>query len=166
MPDRDRGDAGESRFSSRVRRTQETLGAEPPRALGNGEDAADPAQPAVERELADRGGALERAARKLLRRSEERERDRQVEAGTLLAQLRRREVDGDPPRREAQLGGGDPGANALTGLLASTVGKPDDREAGDAVANVRLDVDATWLEADERMRDRACKHVSRLRAKC
>jgi hypothetical protein len=29
---------------------------------------------------------------------------------------------------------------------------------------VRLDVDATRLEADERMRDRACKHDSTLRA--
>jgi hypothetical protein len=29
---------------------------------------------------------------------------------------------------------------------------------------VRLDVDPTWLEADERMGDRACKHVSTLRA--
>jgi hypothetical protein len=28
-----------------------------------------------------------------------------------------------------------------------------------------LDVDAPRLEADERMRDRACKHASRLEAK-
>jgi hypothetical protein len=28
---------------------------------------------------------------------------------------------------------------------------------------VRLDVDPTWLEADERMGDRTCKHVSTLR---
>jgi hypothetical protein len=31
---------------------------------------------------------------------------------------------------------------------------------------VGLDVDASRLEADERMRDRACKHASRLRAEC
>ena len=62
VTDRDRGDAGESCFSSRVRRTQESLGAEPPRTLGDGEDAADPAQPAVERELADRGVPRARCA--------------------------------------------------------------------------------------------------------
>src|SRR5205823_4985634 len=42
--------------------------------------------------------------------------------------------------------------------LASTVGETDDREAGDSVANVHLHVDAARLEADDRMRDRACKH--------
>jgi hypothetical protein len=31
---------------------------------------------------------------------------------------------------------------------------------------VRLDVDAPWLEADERMRDRACKHPATLRPNC
>ena len=158
MPDRHRGDAGESRLARRVGRTEETLGTEPPCALGDGEDAADAPQPPVERELADRGGALERAARELLRRREQRERDRQVEAGALLAQLGRREVDRDAARREVQLGGGDPAANALARLLAGAVGEPDDREAGNAVANVRLDVDPSRLEADERMRDRACKH--------
>ena len=58
-----------------------------------------------------------------------------------------------------------PRANTLTGLLAGAVGEADDGEAGNAVANVRLDVDAARLEADERMRDRACKHASRLGAK-
>jgi hypothetical protein len=46
------------------------------------------------------------------------------------------------------------------------VREADDREAGDAVADVRLDVDPTRLEADEGMRDRACKHPPRLRAGC
>jgi hypothetical protein len=31
---------------------------------------------------------------------------------------------------------------------------------------VRLDVDPTRLEADQRMRDRACKHASTVRAEC
>jgi hypothetical protein len=48
--------------------------------------------------------------------------------------------------------------------LAGAVGEADDREAGDAVTNVRLHVDAARLEADERMRDRACKHAARLGA--
>ena len=80
VPDRDRGDAGERRLAGGVGRAEEALGTEPPRALGDGEHAADPAQATVERELADRSGALERAARQLLRRREQRERDREVEA--------------------------------------------------------------------------------------
>ncbi len=149
----------------RVGRAEQALDAEATCALGNREDAADPPQAAVERELPDRGGAVERAPRQLSRRRQHRQRDRQVEARPLLAQLRGREVDGDPAGREAQLRGGDARANALPRLLAGTVGEADDGEARDAVANVRLHVDPARLEADERMRDRACKHASTLRAK-
>ena len=162
MPDRDRGDPRESGLAGGVGRAQETLGTEPPSTLCDGEDAADPAETAVERELADRGGALERAARELLRRCEERERDREVEAGSLLAQLGGRKIDRDPAGREAQLCRGDSRAHPLTRLLAGAIGEADDGEARDAVASVRLHVDPTRLEADERMRDRACKHASRL----
>ena len=164
MADRDRRHTGERRLASRVGGAQQTLGTEPPCALGDGEDAADPAQPAVERELADRSGALERAARKLLRRGEQRKRDREVEAGALLAQLGRREIDRDPSGREGQLGGRDAAPHALPRLLAGAVGEADDREARQAVADVRLHVDPARLEPDERMGDRACEHAPRLGA--
>jgi hypothetical protein len=108
---------------------------------------------------------LERAARHLSRSREERERDREVEPRALLAQLGGREIDRDAPVGEAQLGGRDAAAHAFARLLAGPVGEADDREAGNAVADVRLDVDAPRLETDERMGDRACKHTSRLRAK-
>jgi hypothetical protein len=136
----------------------------PARSLGNRQHAAHAAQASVERELADRGRPCERAPWELLGRGKDRERDRQVEAGALLPQLGRREIDRDPPRREVQLRRSDPRPDTLTGFLASAVGQPDDREARQAVANVCLDVDTTRLETDERMRDRACKHTARLRA--
>ena len=164
MPDRDRGNAGKRRLACGVGGAEETIRAEPPRALGNGENAADPPEPSVERELPDGGGALEGAAWELLRRREEREGDRQVEAGALLAQLRRGEIDRDAPRGEGQLGSRDPTAHSLPRLLAGAIREADDREARDAVANVRLYVDPTRLEADESVRDRACKHASRLGA--
>ena len=162
------GDAGERSLPSGVGRTEETLDAEPPGALRNGENAAHAPEAAVESELSDGGRALERAPRQLLRGGEHGQRDRQVEAGAFLAQLGGREVDGDAPVREAQLCGRDPAADALPGLLAGPVGEADDREAGKAVANVGfdVDVDAPRLEADERVRDRACEHASRLRAEC
>ena len=164
MTDRQCLDAGERRFLRRLGRTQETLHAEPSRALRDREHAADPPQASVECELADRSSPSERRARQLLRRAEHRERDRQVEAGTLLPQLGRREVDRDAPVGEVQLGGRDAAADTLARFLACLVGQPDDREAGQAVADMRLDVDATRLETDQSMRERACEHSSKLRA--
>ena len=153
-------DAGERRLLRRLRRAEQPLDSEPSRALGDRENAADPAQPAVESELADRCGSSERGARHLERRAQNRERDRQVEAGALLPQLGRREIDRDAAVGELQLGGGDPAADALARLLARAVGEPDDREARNAVADVRLDVDAPRLEADQSMRERACEHTT------
>jgi hypothetical protein len=164
MPDRHRSNAGKGSLSRRVGRTEKAFDAEAPRAFGDGEDTTDPSQATVEGQLADGGGPLERTARHLLRSSEQRQRDRQVESGTLLAQLGRRKVDRDAARRKVQLGRGNPAADPLARLLAGAVGEPDDREAGNAVADVGFHVDAARLESDESVRDRACKHASRLGA--
>jgi hypothetical protein len=52
----------------------------------------------------------------------------------------------------------------LLGLLAGTVGEPDDRERGLLTrAQVRLDLDSARLEPDERERDRATEHPSTVR---
>jgi hypothetical protein len=49
-------------------------------------------------------------------------------------------------------------------LLAGAVGEPDDRERRlRARAQVRFHLDAPWLEADERERDRATEHSSTVR---
>ena len=49
---------------------------------------------------------------------------------------------------------------------ARTVGQADDHERRQPVlVDVRLDLDATRLEPDERMGDGACKHASTLRRK-
>jgi hypothetical protein len=45
-------------------------------------------------------------------------------------------------------------------LLAGSVGEADDREPRNAVLEVRLHLDAAWIEADERVRDGACEHVA------
>jgi hypothetical protein len=164
VPDRDRGYSGERSLPRRVGRAEKSFGAEPACALGDGEDSSDPAQAAVERELADGSRPLERAARQLQGRREERERNRQIEARSLLAQLRRSQIDRDAPFGKLQLGGGNPAADPLTCLLASAVGETDDRETGDAIADVRFHIDPARFEADERMGDRACKHALRLRA--
>ena len=97
MPERQSLDAGERSLGRRLRRAQQPLDAHAPRALRDREHAADPAQPPVERELADSCMAVELRVRQLPRRREHRERDRQVVARAFLAQARRREVDGDAP---------------------------------------------------------------------
>jgi hypothetical protein len=165
VPDRNGGDTGEGCFPRGVGRAEEAFGAEPSRALGDGKNAADPTQAPVERELADCGRPFERVTGQLVGRRKQGQRDGQIEAGTLLAQLRRGEVDRDAPFRELQLGGGDSTPDPLARLLTRTVGEADDREAGDAIANVRLYVDPAGFDADERMRDRACKHTATLRVK-
>ena len=43
-------------------------------------------------------------------------------------------------------------------LRTGSIGEPDDREAGHAAVDVRLDLDAARLEADERVCDGAREH--------
>ncbi len=58
----------------------------------------------------------------------------------------------------------DTAPDAVLRLLAGAVGEPDDRERGLlARAQVRLDLDAARLEADERERDGAAEHASTVR---
>ena len=62
--------AGERRLLRRLRRTEKPLDSEPSRSFSHRENASDPAQPAVESELADGRGSGERGARHLERRAE------------------------------------------------------------------------------------------------
>ena len=142
MAERNRLDVGERGLGRRLRRTENPRQARASSSLGEREHAADRSQPPVERELADSGVVGEPLARDLPRGGEDRERDREIEAGAFLAQPRRGEVDRDPPQRPLELGGGDAAAHALLRLLAGAVGEPDDREPGHAALEVRLDLDA------------------------
>ena len=133
-----------------------------PRPFCRRQDAADRAQPPVERELADGGVPDERVGRHLPRGRQHRQRDRQVEARALLPELGRGEVDGDPAQWPLELGRGDPAPHPLLRLLARAVGEADDRERRQAPLEVRLDLHPAGVEADKRMRDRSCEHVSTL----
>jgi hypothetical protein len=50
-------------------------------------------------------------------------------------------------------------------LLAGAVGEPDDCEAGYPGLQVCLDLDLPWLEPDQGMGNRACKHATTVGAK-
>jgi hypothetical protein len=78
-------------------------------------------------------------------RGENRERDREVEAGALLAQIGWREVDRDPPQRPFELGTRDAASHPLASLSDSLVGKTDDRERRHTLLQVRFDLDRASL---------------------
>jgi hypothetical protein len=99
--------------------------------------------------------------RELTRRGKNRERDRQIEARSLLPQRRRSEIDGDPPvERPLQRRRHDPASDSMLRFLAGTVGEPDDCEPRDAWLHMRLDLHLARFETDESMSERACEHAS------
>jgi hypothetical protein len=160
--DGDRHDPRQRDLRARLGCAHEPFEPAAPRALGGGECAGDRSQAAVESELADRRVPCEALRRQLAGRTEERKRDRQVEAGPFLAEVGRRKVDRDAPDRPLELGRGDSATDAVLRLLARAVGEPDDRKAGHASLEMRFDLDTARLEADEGMRDSAREHVANL----
>ena len=142
-----------------VRSAEEPRQSRLARALGRRKNAADRPEPPVQSELADRRVPHERIGRNLPRGGEHRQRNREVEARPFLAELRRRQVDRDPAQRPLELGGRDPAPHPFLGLLAGSIGKPDDCERRQSALEVRLDLDPASVEPDERMRDGSCEHV-------
>ena len=128
------------------------------RRLRGDERARDRPHAAVQSQLPQRRMLRESFGRHLARRSQYRERDREVESRPLLAQACRREIHGYPSQRPLQLGTCDAAANALLRLLASLVGQTDDGEAGDAPLQVGLHLDRAGLQTDQSMREGAREH--------
>ena len=142
---------GERRLGRRLRRADETGQALTPRTLRDGDRACDGTDATVERELADAAVLEQPVRRELVRAGQQRERDRQVEAGALLAKRRRGEVDRDPVAAgPGQHRVDDAAVHPVLCLLAGAVGEPDDRERRQVGRDeVRLDLDAARLEADD-----------------
>ena len=115
----------------------------PPQALGEGQRAGHGPQRAVQAELADRGQrpAAVAAVGGLAGGHQKGQGDGQVERGALLAQVGRRQVDGDAPRRELVGGVDDRRAHALAALLDGGVGQADDAEGRGRGDDVGLDLD-------------------------
>ena len=163
MTHTDRFDSCKRCLGARFMRTDDAVELGATRTLGDGQHAADAAEPPVEPKLTARRVLGQPRARNLVRRGEQRERDRQIEAGAFLLQLRRRQVDGDAIVGKLQLCRENPAPDALLRFLARPVGQPDDRQRRRAALNVRLHLDAPRLEADEGKGDRAREHPARLR---
>ena len=96
MPYGDGLDSSESDFRRRLGGAENSVEPGSPRSLRDRKRTGDRAYATVERELADRRVGGEPLGRKLARRREDGERDGKVEAGSLLAERRRCEIDRDP----------------------------------------------------------------------
>ena len=82
-------DPSELRLARRLGSTEDPLEPGTPRTLGDGERAAHRPHPAVERQLAYGRVLREPLGRKLPGRRQHRQRDREIEARSLLAQAAR-----------------------------------------------------------------------------
>jgi len=142
---RHRLDPGERGFRCTLGRAKQVREPRLPSSLRRGEHAADRPQPAVQRELADCRVTTERLRWHLSRGSQNGQGDGQVEPRALLAQLRGRQVDRDPPHRPFQLRRGDAAADPFLRLLAGAVGQPDDCERRHPELEMRLDLDAAGV---------------------
>ena len=68
-----------------------------------------------------------------------RQRDRQVEKGTVLPQIGRRKVDGDLPAGEGESGVAHGGTDPIVAFPDRASGEPHDGVGGQAVGDVGLD---------------------------
>ena len=137
-----------------------TTRAQPARARGGGdrERAADRPHAAVERELAGDRDAGEMVLQRMAGRGEERERDRQIVGGAFLAEVRRREIDGDAAGRDLEAGVAERRADAILALADARVGEPDGLRVRDAGREVDLDLHRVGVDADEGARDHGREH--------
>jgi hypothetical protein len=158
--ERHRFDARERNFGPGFRRTHEATRPVSFCTLGGHEQARDGTEAAVEGKLTHGGVAGETACRDLMGRLEQGEGDRQVEAGALLPQVGRGEVDRDPAVvRPEELSRGDSASDSLLRLLAGAVGEPDDGERGDTALEMSLYLDAPRVETDKSVSNGSRQHV-------
>ena len=125
---------------------------------GDREHAADRAHRPVERELAGDDGSGEVAADVVSVGGEHRERDRQIVAGALFAEVGGREVHRDPPRRDLEAGVPQRRAHPVLALADDVIGQPDGGGLRQPRRDVDLDVDDRGVDADERTRENVREH--------
>jgi hypothetical protein len=106
----------ESRLVDRGDRDHDTAQAPANERGDHGQDPGHRPHLGTERELADQRESA-RTWPHLLRAEQDPDRHRQVQRRARLAQVRRSEVDGDPPRRVDVSGVPDGTADPFTGLL-------------------------------------------------
>ena len=125
------------------------------------QSAARPARDGSSRRATARRAARDRrcaAARQTLR-GEDAERDRKIEGRAGLADVGRREVDGDAMGRKLEAGIADCAAYAVAAFADAGVGQADHREHRHAERHVHLDVHGEGVDAEDRRRPKARQHA-------
>ena len=101
---------------------------------------------AVEPEFAEHGEAGERIRRNRADRRHQPERNGQIVMAAFLRQVRGREIDGDPARRQRQPRGDQRRAHPLARLRHRLVGQADDGERRQPGRDLHLHVDGAGLD--------------------
>ena len=128
------------------------------RGLDAGQDAAHRVDRAVQPELADVHGASQETGRgssELTASAQDGQRERQVQSGAGLAQVRRGEIDGQALLSPGDATGAQGGPDALARLAHGGVGQADEGESGQALGGVGLDVDDVSGQPSQGDRERA-----------
>ena len=128
---------------------------------GGGQGSGDLDDRAVQRQLAHRRPAVERAARDDVHRRQDAQRDRQVVMTALLGQVRRGQIDHQTLGRQRQAKTREGGAHPLAALADGLVAEADDDEVHVAADQLHLTVDALSLDAFKGQGDDARDHVPR-----
>ena len=115
---------------------------------------------AVQGELTGQHHALEPLGRKLARRNQKAAAIARSKLGPGLAEVRRRQVGGDPVLWEVEAGVLERGADPLARLAHGSVGQAhQEKAAGPRSADVHLDVDLADLDAEQAESTRRGEHA-------
>jgi hypothetical protein len=116
---------------------------------------------AVQRELTDQHEILDVAAGHGPRRGEDSKRNRQVERGSRLADVRGGEIDGDPMSGELEAGVADGASHPVAALAHGGIRQPDHVERGQPERHVHFNLDAAGFDSKHRRGPHAGKHAGR-----
>jgi len=130
-------------------RDDEGLDALAPAREADGERPADSLDTAVERQLAHDREQLDLLVGDGAGGREDADRDRQIERGAFLADVRRGEIDRDPIRRKGEACVADGRPDSLPALANGGVRQSDGREGGQSRRHVNFHSDQGCLDPDE-----------------
>ena len=145
----------EARLDGRGRGHHHALHPEPPGREQRRQDPAHAAHPPVERQLAEQHDPAQPGERHRARRREHRAGQSQVVPAALLRQRRRGERQRDARGRPGLPGVDDRGPHPVARLRQRRVRQPHQRHPGQALADVRLDLDDLAVDPAQPDRPRA-----------
>jgi hypothetical protein len=146
-------------FAGVRRGQQNAVGPGAPSRSGDRQHATSGVNRAVQRQLAEQHELRHVTPFDDAGGGEDAERDRQVEGAAGLADVRGRQIDGDPVRRKLEAGITDGTPHAIPALAHAGVRQADHREHRQAERNVDFDVHRARLDAEDRRAPQTGEHA-------